>query len=111
MVERGGLENRCALWAPGVRIPPSPHRLGRANRKTGLWFLATALAPLLRPATPAGAPSLKPAAIPTRFYDRPFKYLVRVAGALVPVEVTFAGEADGGEARLLVEAAARALKN
>lgn len=24
MVERGGLENRCSLWLPGVRIPHSP---------------------------------------------------------------------------------------
>ncbi len=24
VVERGGLENRCAPWAPWVRIPPSP---------------------------------------------------------------------------------------
>ena len=24
MVERGGLENRCALCVPGVRIPPPP---------------------------------------------------------------------------------------
>ncbi len=27
MVERGGLENRCALWVPWVRIPPPPPAL------------------------------------------------------------------------------------
>ena len=26
VVERGGLENRCAFWVPWVRIPPSPPR-------------------------------------------------------------------------------------
>ena len=24
MVDRGGLENRCTLWVPWVRIPPPP---------------------------------------------------------------------------------------
>ena len=39
MVERGGLENRCTLWVPWVRIPPPPARQSAnlsPNRETFL---------------------------------------------------------------------------
>ena len=31
VVERGGLENRCALWVPWVRIPPPPPKIESKN--------------------------------------------------------------------------------
>lgn len=38
VVEWGGLENRCALWAPRVRIPVSPRVKGNVAQRAGLPF-------------------------------------------------------------------------
>ncbi len=49
-----------------------------------------------------------------RFFDRPFKFLVRTADVLVPVRLALgdeAGVADPARERREVEAAARAMRN
>ncbi len=70
VVERGGLENRCALCVPWVRIPPSPPEALQAVEIISYPRFSSRIAALASSGKPPGPPSGLPDAPCLRRYCR-----------------------------------------